>query len=516
LFARVHSSGFRRGEVMKMAEQTKQVQRYGMAIEGQFVGADADTWMDIVNPATGKPWASVPAAEAVDVDRAVSAAQRAFRNPKWREMSPMARADILHRLADRIKQDAARLAELETRSNGKIIRETTAQMNVIPNWFHYFAGGADKILGETIPLEKTTVLNYTLREPLGVVAMVVPWNSPLLLAAWKLAPALAAGNTVVLKPADTTPITALELVRLMREVGFPDGVLNVVTGYGPQAGAALVSHPGVAKVSFTGGTETARAIVRGTAQNLARLTLELGGKSPNIVFEDAPLDAATNGAIAGIFAASGQTCVAGSRLLAQTAVHDELIGRLVDRAKRIKMGDPLDWETEMGPAATQAQLNKIKQYVNLGVDEGAAIAWGGDMPDDPALGGGFYFEPTIFTNVKHTSRVAQEEIFGPVLAAVQFQTEDEAIQIANNVPYGLAAGIWTRDLQRAHRMARALEAGTIWINTYRAVSPASPFGGYKSSGYGRENGHQSIDEYTQVKSVWVELSSTTRDPFVMR
>ena len=494
----------------------EQVQRYGMAIGGEFVGAASDKWMDIVNPANGKVWASVPAAEAVDVDRAVSAAQRAFRNPEWREISPMARAELLHRLADRIKQDAARLGELETRANGKIIRETTAQMNVIPNWFHYFAGAADKIFGETIPLEKTSVLNYTLREPLGVVGMIVPWNSPLLLATWKLAPALAAGNTVVLKPSDTTPITALELAKLMKEVGFPDGVLNVVTGFGPQAGAALVSHPGVAKISFTGGTETARAIVRGTAENLARLTLELGGKSPNIVFEDAPLDAAMNGVVAGIFAASGQTCIAGSRLLAHASVHDELVGRLVDRAKRIKLGDPLDWETEMGPAATQAQLNKIRKYVELGVDEGAAIAWGGDEPDDPALGGGFYFRPTIFTNVRNTSRVAQEEIFGPVLAAVRFRTDEEAIETANSVPYGLAAGVWTRDLQRAHRVARALEAGTIWVNTYRAVSPASPFGGYKLSGYGRENWHRTIDEYTQVKSVWIELSTATRDPFVMR
>jgi acyl-CoA reductase-like NAD-dependent aldehyde dehydrogenase len=492
------------------------IERYGMAIGGEFVAGHAEQWMDIVNPATGKPWASVPAAEAVDVDRAVAAARRALRDPAWREISPMARAELLHRLAERIKQDASRLAELETRANGKIIRETTAQMNVIPNWFHYFAGAADKIFGETIPLEKTTVLNYTLREPLGVVAMIVPWNSPLLLATWKLAPALAAGNTVVLKPADTTPITALELVRLMKEVGFPDGVVNVVTGYGPQAGAALVSHPGIAKVSFTGGTETARAIIRGTAQNLARLTLELGGKSPNIVFDDAPLDAAMNGVIAGIFAASGQTCIAGSRLLAHASVHDELVGRLVERAKRIKLGDPLDWETEMGPAATRAQLDKIKQYVELGVDEGAAVAWGGDSPDDPALGGGFYFEPTIFTNVANRSRIAQEEIFGPVLAAVRFATEEDAIATANSVPYGLAAGVWTRDLQRAHRVARALEAGTVWVNTYRAVSPASPFGGYKASGYGRENWHGTIDEYTQIKSVWIELSTATRDPFVMR
>src|SRR5579871_3812749 len=449
------------------------IERYGMAIGGEFVGSDADKWMDTLNPATGKPWASVPAAEAVDIDRAVAAARRALRDPAWREISPMARAELLHRLAERIKQDAKRLAELETRANGKIIRETAAQM-------------------------------------------IVPWNSPLLLATWKLAPALAAGNTVVLKPADTTPITALELVRLMKEVGFPDGVVNVVTGYGPQAGAALVSHPGVAKVSFTGGTETARAIIRGTAQNLARLTLELGGKSPNIVFDDAPLDAAMNGVIAGIFAASGQTCIAGSRLLAHARVHDELVGHLVERAKRIKLGDPLDWETEMGPAATRAQLDKIKQYVELGIDEGAAVAWGGDSPDDPALGGGFYFEPTIFTNVANTSRIAQEEIFGPVLAAVRFATEEDAIATANSVPYGLAAGVWTRDLQRAHRVARALEAGTVWVNTYRAVSPASPFGGYKASGYGRENWHGTIDEYTQVKSVWIELSTATRDPFVMR
>ena len=415
-----HCIGLPRDRIGGTDGAAEQVQRYGMAIGGAVVEADGGKWMDIVNPASGKVWASVPAADAADIDRAVSAARRAFCNPEWRECSPMARAELLHRLGDRIKQDAARLAELETRANGKIIRETTAQMNVIPNWFHYFAGAADKIFGETIPLEKTTVLNYTLREPLGVVAMIVPWNSPLLLATWKLAPALAAGNTVVLKPADTTPITALELARLMKEVGFPDGVLNVVTGYGPQAGGPLVSHPGVAKVSFTGGTETARAIVRGTAQNLARLTLELGGKSPNIVFEDAPLDAAMNGVVAGIFAASGQTCIAGSRLLTHASVHDELIGRLVERAKRIKLGDPLDWETEMGPAATQAQLNKIRQYVALGVDEGAAIAWGGDAPDDPALGGGFYFEPTIFTNVPNTSRIAQEEIFGPVLAAVRF------------------------------------------------------------------------------------------------
>jgi len=278
----------------------ERVQQFGMAIGDEFVGADADKWMDIVNPATGETWASVPAAEEVDVDRAVKAAARAFRNPAWREITPMARAELLHRLGERVQQEAGRLAELETRANGKIIRETTAQMNVIPNWFHYFAGTADKIFGETIPFEKTTVLNYTLREPLGVVAMIVPWNSPLLLAAWKLAPALAAGNTVVLKPSDTTPITALELARLMNEVGFPNGVLNVITGYGPQAGAALVSQAGVAKVSFTGGTETARAIVRGTAQNLARLTLELGGKSPNIVFEDAPIEAAVNGVISGI------------------------------------------------------------------------------------------------------------------------------------------------------------------------------------------------------------------------
>ena len=492
----------------------ERVQQFGMAIGGEFVGADADKWMDIVNPATGETWASVPAAEEVDVDRAVKAAARAFRNPAWREITPMARAELLHRLGERVQQEAGRLAELETRANGKIIRETTAQMNVIPNWFHYFAGTADKIFGETIPFEKTTVLNYTLREPLGVVAMIVPWNSPLLLAAWKLAPALAAGNTVVLKPSDTTPITALELARLMNEVGFPNGVLNVITGYGPQAGASLSS--GGRKGQFHGRyRDSARDRPRNSAESRS-FDIRTWGQVSEYCLRRRPDRGGGEWCHFGNFAASGQTCVAGSRLLAHVSVHDDLIARLVDRAKRIKLGDPLDWETEMGPAATQAQLDKIRRYVELGIDEGAAIAWGGDEPDDPALAGGFYFEPTIFTNVLNSSRIGQEEIFGPVLAAVRFETDEEAVATANAVPYGLAAGVGTRDLQRAHKVARALEAGTVWINTYRAVSPASPFGGYKSSGYGRENWHRTIDDYTQVKSVWVELSGATRDPFVMR
>ncbi len=490
--------------------------QYGMWIGGTEVEAQTGAWMDIVYPATGEKWAMVPAAGPADVDRAVAAARKALQNPAWRDLAPMARGELLRRLADRIRQEAPRLAELETRTNGKVIRETTAQMHVIPNWFSYFAGAADKLFGHVIPLEKTTVFNYTLREPVGVVAAIVPWNSPLLLATWKLAPALAAGNTVVLKPAETTPITALELARLMKDVGFPDGVLNVVTGHGPTVGSALAGHPGVNKVAFTGGTETGRAIVRQTANNLARLTLELGGKSPNIVFEDANLDAATNGVIAGIFAATGQTCIAGSRLIVHERLHDELVGRVVERAKRICLGDPLDWETEMGPAATPEQLAKIQHYAQVGLQEGARLLCGGTSPTEGPLSRGYFFLPTVFDGVESHMRIAQEEIFGPVLSVMTFRDEDEAIRLANAVPYGLAAGVWTRNLQRAHRVARQLEAGTIWVNTYRAVSPASPFGGYKHSGYGRENWLGTLEEYTQVKSVWIELSTETRDPFVMR
>ncbi|MDR7481278.1 MAG: aldehyde dehydrogenase [Armatimonadota bacterium] len=487
-----------------------------MWVGGAEVEAQSGEWMEIVYPATGEKWAMVPSAGPADVDRAVAAARKALGNPAWRDISPAARAGLLRDLAERIKREATRLAELETRTNGKIIRETTAQMTVIPHWFHYFAGAADKLFGQVIPLEKTTVFNYTLREPVGVVAAIVPWNSPLLLATWKLAPALAAGNAVVLKPAETTPVTALELARLMTEVGFPDGVLNVVTGYGPTVGSALVGHPGVNKVAFTGGIETGRAVVRQTANNLARLTLELGGKSPNIVFEDADLDAATNGVIAGIFAATGQTCIAGSRLIVHERVHDELVARVVERARRIRLGDPLAWETEMGPAATPEQLAKIKQYVELGVREGADLLCGGAVPTDGPLSRGYFFLPTVFDRVDTRMRIAQEEIFGPVLSVMVFRDEDEAIRLANDVPHGLAAGVWTRALQRAHRVARQLEAGTVWVNTYRAVSPASPFGGYKQSGYGRENWLGTLDEYTQVKSVWIELSAETRDPFVMR
>jgi aldehyde dehydrogenase (NAD+) len=490
--------------------------RYGLRIGGVERDAQTGEWMDIVYPATGETWAKVPAAGAADVDAAVAAARKALKDPAWRDLSPLARADLLRRLGDRLKQEAARLAELETRCNGKIIRETTAQMNVISNWFSYFAGAADKLFGHVIPLEKTTVLNYTLREPIGVVAAIVPWNSPLLLATWKLAPALAAGNTVVLKPAETTPITALELVRLAEEAGLPQGVLNVITGYGPTVGAALAGHPGVNKVAFTGGIETGRAVVRQTANNLAKLTLELGGKSPNIVFDDADLEAAMNGVIAGIFAASGQTCIAGSRLIVHARVHDDLVGRVVERAKRIRMGDPLDWETEMGPAATPEQLAKIRSYAEIGSKEGARLLWGGPELREGVPARGFFFPPTVFDQVRVDMRIAQEEIFGPILSVMTFDDEDEAIRLANDVPHGLAAGVWTRDLRRAHRMARQLEAGTIWVNTYRAVSPASPFGGYKQSGYGRENWVGTLEEYTQVKSVWIELSTETRDPFVMR
>ena len=487
-----------------------------MYINGQWVDAASGGTFDSYNPYTGTAWALIPDGQNQDLDRAVEAAARALDSNEWQRMPPMQRGHLLRRLADLISDNAEHLAQTETRDNGKLIREMLGQARAIPGYYYYYAGLADKILGETIPLENTSVFNYTLREPVGVVGIIIPWNSPLLILSFSLAAALAAGNAVVVKPSEHASASTLDFARLVQEAGFPPGVFNVVTGFGKTTGSALVGHPGINKIVFTGGAETGKIIARMAATNLTPLLLELGGKSPNIVFEDAVLPNAVNGCIAGIFAASGQSCIAGSRLFLHEKVHDEFVERLVEMTRKIRMGDPSSMESEMGPMATTDQLEKVHGFVDSATREGAKLVYGGRSPEDPGLSGGWFFMPTVFDRVRNDMHLAQEEVFGPVLGVISFREEDELVALANDTPYGLAAGIWTNDIKRAHRVAREIKAGTVWINTYRALSYASPFGGYKQSGYGREMGMEAIKEFTQVKSVWVDLTDTVPDPFMLR
>ena len=491
------------------------VREYKMLVGGEWVDAYSGATFETINPYSGKVWATAPDAGTRDVERAVHAAREAFDSGPWGTMTGTQRARLIRRLAELIAQNAEAIALVESTDNGKLLREMNGQLKALPEYYHYFAGAADKIQGDTIPSDKPNFFVYTRREPVGVVGMVVPWNSPVLLLSWKLATALAAGCTVVAKPAEQTPASTLEFARLFEEAGFPPGVFNVVTGDGATAGRALVRHPGVDKVAFTGSTETGISVMKDAADHLARVSLELGGKSPNIVFEDADLEAAANGVVAGIFAATGQTCMAGSRLFVQERVHDELVDRLSDRAGTIKLGDPLDPDTEMGPVAFPEQLEKILDLIRSGREEGAELVFGGDRPGDGELSDGYFVEPTIFTGVRAEMEIAREEIFGPVLSVMPFADEQEVIARANDTRFGLAAGVWTNDVRRAHRVANALRAGTVWINAYRTVSFNTPFGGMKMSGFGRENGLDSIDGYTTVKAVWVELSGETRDPFTV-
>ena len=499
-----------------MTSVATEITNYKMFIDGQWVDAIAGQTFDSMNPYTGTAWARIPDGQDEDVDRAVEAARKALDNPEWKGMPPMRRGHLMRRLADLLSDNAEHLGQIETRDNGKLIREMLGQARAIPSYYYYYAGLSDKILGETIPLENTAVFNYTLREPVGVVGIITPWNSPLLILSFSLAAALATGNTVVVKPSEHTSASTLEFARVVQEAGFPPGVFNVVTGFGKTAGGSLVSHPGINKIVFTGGAETGKAIPRMAAGNLTPLLLELGGKSPNIVFDDVALPDAVNGCIAGIFAASGQTCIAGSRLLLHERVHDEFMERLVDRTKRIKLGDPSQIESEMGPMATTDQLNEVHGFVDSATRDGAELVYGGKRPEEPELSQGWFFMPTIFDRVRNDMYLAQEEVFGPVLGVMKFREDDEVIALANDTQYGLAAGIWTNDIKRAHRVAMEIKAGTVWINTYRAISYASPFGGYKNSGYGREMGMEAIREFTQVKSVWVDLADTVPDPFTLR
>ncbi len=487
------------------------MQTFQQYIDGAF--DDGSARFDSIDPATGAVWASMPEAREADVDRAVTAAERALWSGPWPAMTATARGKLLYRLADLVQANAGRLAELETRDTGKIIRETSAQIAYVAEYYRYYAGLADKIEGATLAIDKADMDVWTRREPVGVVAAVVPWNSQLFLSAVKIGPALAAGCTLVVKASEDGPAPMLEFARLVHEAGFPPGVVNILTGFGPACGSALTRHPGVAHIAFTGGPSTAAHVVRNSAENLASTSLELGGKSPFIVFADADLDSAANAQVAGIFAATGQSCVAGSRLLVEASVKDKFLALLKAKAEAIRIGSPLDMATEVGPLCTRRQRDGIEEVVARSIAAGAKAVTGASAVE----GEGFYYRPTILDCDGVTAPSVQTELFGPVLSVVSFDNEDEAVQLANSTRYGLASGVFTQNLSRAHRMIRRIRAGIVWVNTYRAVSPIAPFGGYGQSGHGREGGIAAALDYTRTKTVWLRTSDDPiPDPFVMR
>ncbi|WP_370628277.1 aldehyde dehydrogenase [Bordetella sp. BOR01] len=485
---------------------------YSMLIDGTWcAAADARTFASI-DPYTGQPWALVPEAGTADVERAVSAARQALEAGPWAGSLPAYRARLLRRLAQLIADNAQELANVQVLENGKLMREVLAQTHGLAAHCHYFAGAAELMHGHTVPISIPDMFTYTVREPVGVVAAITPWNSPLSLLFWKLCPALAAGNTVVVKPSEITPVSTLVLAELFEQAGFPPGVINVVTG-GGTVGATLAAHPQVDKIAFTGSTAVGKQVAQTAAARLARISLELGGKSPNIVFDDADIDRAVNGVLAGIFSASGQTCLAGSRALVQADIYDEFARRLVARAQRVKLGDPLLEDTEMGTVACRMQYDKVLRLIEAARQEGAQLLCGGGPPDDPALAAGLFVLPTIFGKVQSDMQIAREEVFGPVLCLIPFTSEDQAVAIANDTRFGLAAGVWSRDVARVHRTVRRLRAGTVWVNTYRRTHYSMPFGGMKESGLGRENGLEAIYEYTETKAVWIDSGPGIADPF---
>ncbi|MEV4730135.1 aldehyde dehydrogenase [Saccharopolyspora sp. NPDC049426] len=492
-----------------------EIRRLHHFIGGEPTPSHSGEYFTSTNPATGETVYEAARGDARDVESAVRSARAAFEDPRWQALSQTRRGHLLRRLGDLIGENAEELARSESLDNGKLLREMRGQLATLPEYYYYYAGLADKIQGDVIPTSDRRVINYTMREPLGVIGAITPWNSPLTLTSSKLAPALCVGNTVVIKPSEYTSATVLRLAELAIEAGFPPGAVNVVTGFGAEAGQPLVDHPGLAKISFTGSTATGSRIASATAGRFIGSTLELGGKSPNIVFDDANVANAATGVVAGIFAAAGQTCIAGSRVFAHRSVYDELLERVAERARSIRVGDPLADDTELGPLAFEDQRDKVASYVELGRSEGARVLTGGQASDGGM--GGFFYEPTVLVDVDNGMRVVREEIFGPVAAIMPFDTEDEVVALANDTEYGLAAGVWTTNLARAHRMADRLDAGTVWVNTYRAMSPMSPREGFKSSGVGVEHGAETIKEYTRLKSVWINTDEgPVPDPFVMR
>ena len=480
------------------------IKNYKMLINGSWTDAENGATFESVNPATGSTWARIPEATANDVDRAVCAAEQAFSQGEWANMTPTQRGHCLRRLADLLIEHSESLGRIECLDTGKMFKETRWQANYVAEYYTFFAGCADKVNGDTLPIDKPDSFVYTKREPLGVIAAVVPWNSQLFLSAIKIGPALAAGNTVVLKPSEHASAPVLEFAQLFAKAGIPPGVINIVTGHGNPCGKVLTSHPLVSRVAFTGGPDSARHVIRNTADNFAEISLELGGKSPFIVFDDADIESSVNGALGAIFGASGQSCVAGSRLYLQDTIADRFLSTMVEQAKDILIGDPMAESTQMGPLCTVGQLERIKCEVANAIDEGATLLCGGKQPEGFE---GYYYEPTILDCERQDLRIADTELFGPVLSVFRFKDEDEVIRLANDTKHGLAAGVFTTDGARSIRVSNKIRAGIVWINTYRAISPIVEVGGFKHSGYGRESGFQAIYDYTRTKTVWMNTSS---------
>ena len=489
------------------------MQKFKHYINGQF--EEGSEYFESLNPATGKPWALFPAATEADVNRAVEAAEHALFHGEWANMTATRRGKLLRKLGDLVAENARTLGDLETTDSGKLAKETRGQSGYVADYYYYYAGLADKIQGDVIPIDKPNLHVFTRREPIGVVAAIVPWNAQMFLSATKIGPALAAGNTIVVKASEQAPAAMLRFAELVHEAGFPPGVVNIITGFGEPCGRALTSHPKVARVAFTGGPETAKHIIRNTSENFAHVSLELGGKSPIIVFDDADLEGAVNGIIAGNYGASGQSCVAGSRVFIQSGIYEEVLAKIKERAAQIIIGDPLDDDTQVGPLATTTQLERCGRVIANSIKQGAELICGGKRPAH--LSEGWYFEPTLLACPDQSIESMQTEFFAPVISAMKFETEEEAIALANDSRFGLGAGVFTENLARAHRVTRKVRSGIIWVNTYRAVSPLAPFGGFKQSGGSREAGIDVIYDYTRTKTIWINTSKEPMsNPFVIR